>query len=270
MCMTVTVVGVGASGWEVTRCLRDRLKVPMLGWLPTRGLVDARDEMPGLVGVGADPDLVRVKVREQLRDHPVRVKEPFVALVGDTTVASGAGGLPVLSRALVESGTMVVALVVADDSPVSRLAVRCVAAHAASVVIVDEHPALVRATRTLLGASEPGVVGVDPDDLRLVYAQDGRRAYSSVGVAVGAERSRIAAAQAVEALHHRARDFTRSLFVRVSAGPPLRFWEIADAVDVLSRALRDDLVFSAVIDEALEDEFEIGVLATGVDSLRCT
>jgi cell division protein FtsZ len=90
----------------------------------------------------------------------------------------------------------------------------------------------------------------------------------AVGQGTGEDRARIAAEQALSSrLLDVTIDGARGILFNVTGGPDLGLYEIDQAAAIIRETAHPDvnLIFGAVIDEAMEDAVRITVIATGFE-----
>ncbi len=135
----------------------------------------------------------------------------------------------------------------------------------AAFQIADE--VLLQATR---GISDliaiPGLVNLDFADVRTVMSEMGDALMGS-GVAAGEHRANEAAQQAISSplLEEVSIDGALGVIVNVSGSASMTLHEVNDATTVITEAAGQDanIIFGAVIDEKLNDEMRVTVIATG-------
>jgi cell division protein FtsZ len=114
----------------------------------------------------------------------------------------------------------------------------------------------------------PGLVNVDFADVRTIMAEQGM-ALMGAGAAHGRDRAAMAAKQAISSplLEDTSIDGAQGILVNVTGGEDLTLMEMHDAITLIQSAAHPDanIIFGAVIDEALGDEIRITVVATGFD-----
>jgi len=114
----------------------------------------------------------------------------------------------------------------------------------------------------------PGLVNVDFADVRTVMEHMGR-AVMGMGKAQGANRAVEAAQKAINSplLEDGSSEGARGVLLNITGGPGLSLHEIEEASSIIQQAADKDanIIFGAVIDEALEDEVVITVIATGFE-----
>jgi cell division protein FtsZ len=114
----------------------------------------------------------------------------------------------------------------------------------------------------------PGLVNVDFADVRTVMEHMGR-AVMGMGKAQGANRAVEAAQKAINSplLEDGSIEGARGVLLNITGGAGLSLHEITEASSIIQQAADKDanIIFGAVIDEALEDEVVITVIATGFE-----
>lgn len=113
----------------------------------------------------------------------------------------------------------------------------------------------------------PGLINVDFADVRAIMADAGS-ALMGIGVGSGKSRSREAAVAAVsspllEASIHGA----KGVVINITGGYDLTLHEVNAAADSIYEVVDEDanIIFGAVIDESMDGEVRITVIATGFD-----
>ncbi len=113
----------------------------------------------------------------------------------------------------------------------------------------------------------PGLINLDFADVRTIMSEGGA-ALMAVGRASGEERAVEAAQQAISSrLLDITIDGARGILFNVTGGPDLSLFEVNEAASIIKQTAHPEvnLIFGAVIDETLEDEIRIIVIATGFD-----
>jgi cell division protein FtsZ len=147
--------------------------------------------------------------------------------------------------------------------------------------IVDKKAGLTEAFRTaddvlrqgIQGISElitvPGLINLDFADVRSIMSGGGT-SLMSVGMASGENRAVQAAESAVSSsLLDVTIDGAQGILFNITGGPNLSLFEVNEAAEIIKRKAHPDanIIFGAVIDEALTDELRITLIATGFDSI---
>ena len=115
----------------------------------------------------------------------------------------------------------------------------------------------------------PGLINVDFADVRTIMSEMGM-ALMGEGIGSGENRAIDAAQKAISSplLEDISIDGARGMLVNVTAGRDLTLFEVHEAISLIQESAHPDanVIFGAVIDETLEDEIRITVIATGIGS----
>jgi cell division protein FtsZ len=145
--------------------------------------------------------------------------------------------------------------------------------------IVDKHANLQDAFRIaddvlrqgVQGISElitvPGLINLDFADVRTIMSEGGA-ALMAVGTGRGEERAKMAAEQAISSqLLDITIDGARGILFNVTGGPDLTLFEVNQAAAIIKETAHPDvnLIFGAVIDQNMDDEVRVTVIATGFE-----
>ena len=117
-----------------------------------------------------------------------------------------------------------------------------------------------------------GLVNLDFADVKSVMENRGS-ALIGIGLGTGENRAIEAARQAVSSpLLEQSIDGATDAIINVTGGNSLTLFEADDAVEVVRQAAQTDIniIFGAVINEALNDEVIVTVIATGFDDDKAT
>ena len=113
----------------------------------------------------------------------------------------------------------------------------------------------------------PGLINLDFADVRTIMAEGGA-ALMAVGRASGEERAVEAAEQAISSqLLDITIDGARGILFNVTGGPDLSLYEVNEAASIIKQTAHPDvnLIFGAVVDQEMENEIRITLIATGFD-----
>ncbi len=114
----------------------------------------------------------------------------------------------------------------------------------------------------------PGLINLDFADVRTIMSEGGA-ALMAVGRGEGDDKARAAA---IQALSSRLLDVTidgaRGILFNVTGGPDLSLFEVNEAAAIIRETAHPDanLIFGAVIDDAMGDSIRVTVIATGFDT----
>ncbi|MEE9464075.1 MAG: cell division protein FtsZ [Candidatus Neomarinimicrobiota bacterium] len=113
-----------------------------------------------------------------------------------------------------------------------------------------------------------GLINLDFADVRTVMLDMGE-AILGTGIGHGEERAILAAQQAIASplLQNCNIAGAKGLLVNVTGDPSMTLHEVNDAASIINEEAGDDVnvIFGAVIDSRLTDEFRVTVIATGFD-----
>lgn len=113
----------------------------------------------------------------------------------------------------------------------------------------------------------PGLINLDFADVRTIMAEGGA-ALMAVGKGEGDDRARMAAEQAISSrLLDVTIDGAQGILFNVTGGANLSLYEVNQAAAIIRETAHPDanLIFGAVIDEAMGHELRITVIATGFE-----
>jgi cell division protein FtsZ len=112
-----------------------------------------------------------------------------------------------------------------------------------------------------------GLVNVDFNDVRTIMGNGGS-ALMAIGRGQGESRAVDAASQAINSDLLDVRiDGSKGVLFNVKGGVDLSLYEVTEAAEVIRQVVDQEanIIFGAAIDESLEDEVQITVIATGFD-----
>lgn len=111
----------------------------------------------------------------------------------------------------------------------------------------------------------PGMVNVDFADVKAIMADAGS-ALMGIGIASGENRAQTAARAAVESpLLEVSIEGARGILFVITAGTGLSMYEVNEAAEIITASCDADakIIFGTVIDERMQDELKVTVIATG-------
>jgi len=115
--------------------------------------------------------------------------------------------------------------------------------------------------------TRPGIVNVDFADVRAIL-EDSGSALMGIGIASGENRAAEAAKAAISSpLLELSIDGATGVLFNITGGKDLGMHEVDEAGKIITKSVHPDakIIFGAVVDEALQDEVRITVVATGFD-----
>jgi cell division protein FtsZ len=114
----------------------------------------------------------------------------------------------------------------------------------------------------------PGLINVDFADVKTIMAGMGM-ALMGTGAAVGENRALEATQRAISSplLEEASIEGAKGLLVNVTGGTDLTLFEVNEAMSIIHDSADPDanIIFGAVLDQALGDEMKITVIATGFE-----
>jgi cell division protein FtsZ len=114
----------------------------------------------------------------------------------------------------------------------------------------------------------PGLINLDFADVKTIMKETGD-ALMGIGIASGDNRTMDAAKAAISSpLLETSIEGARGVLLNITGGANLGLFEVNEAADIVAAAADPDanIIFGAVIDDTLQDEVRITVIATGFDT----
>ncbi len=251
------------------------------------------------LGAGADPEVGRAAALESRDELKEALKgADMVFITAGEGGGTGTGGAPVVAELASEVGALTVGVVTRPFSFEGRrraeVAERGIAELAERVdtiiviendrllQVVDRQTSVVEAFRLaddvlrqgVQGITDlitiPGLVNLDFADVRTIM-RDAGTAMMGVGSARGENRAVEAAKQAVSSpLLEASVEGATGILLNVTGSKDIGLFEVHEAAEVVTGAADSDanIIFGAVIDDALEDEVRVTVIATGFGERR--
>ena len=116
----------------------------------------------------------------------------------------------------------------------------------------------------------PGLINLDFADVKTIMTNAGS-ALMGIGHGTGETRAADAARQAIMSpLLEQSIDGARGVLFTITGGPDLTLFEVNEAAEIIHAAADPEanIIFGAVIDERLQNDVKISVIATGFDQAR--
>ncbi len=257
-----------------------------IGAEQTRGLGSGSDASVGRQAAMEDYDRVKALLKGS----------DMIFITAGVGGGTGTGAAPIVARISREVGALTVAIVTKpfgfEGSRRAEQAEHGVSALAAEVdtlivvpnnrllAVLDKQTAMVEAFRVaddvlrqgVQGISDlvtlPGLINLDFADVRTIMSEAGN-ALLGIGMGVGENRATQAAMQAVSSpLLETSMDGARSILLSITGGTNLSLWEVNEAAKSVSEAAHPDanIIFGAMVDEKLDDQVWVTVVATGYGS----
>jgi cell division protein FtsZ len=246
------------------------------------------------LGSGSDPDLGRAAAMEDYdRVKSLLKGADMVFITAGEGGGTGTGAAPVVARIARELGALTVGIVTKpfgfEGSRRLQAAERGIAALAEEVdtlitvpnnrllSVLEKGTSMVEAFRVaddvlrqgVQGISDlitlPGLINLDFADVRTIMSEAGS-ALLGIGMGTGESRAVDAAAAATSSpLLETTLDGARGILLSITGGRDLSLWEVNEAAKAVQEAAHPDanIIFGAMLDEQLEDEVWVTVVATG-------
>jgi cell division protein FtsZ len=251
------------------------------------------------LGSGSDPSLGRRAAMEEYdRVKSLLKGSDMIFITAGAGGGTGTGAAPVVARIAREVGALTVGIVTkpfgfegsrrrsqADDG-VQALAdevdTLIVVPNDRLLSVLDRGTSMVDAFRVaddvlrqgVQGISDlvtlPGLINLDFADVRTIMSDAGS-ALLGIGMGIGERRAIDAAEQAVASpLLETSMEGARSILLSITGGNNLSLWEVNEAAKAVSEAAHPDanIIFGAMVDEKLDDQVWVTVVATGYGEQR--
>jgi cell division protein FtsZ len=251
------------------------------------------------LGSGADPEIGR-RAAEDGYDAIKRALRgsDMVFVTAGEGGGTGSGAAPVVARIAREVGALTVGIVTtpfrfegsrrmkqADDG-VAALREACdtliVIPNDRLLEVLDKSTSMLDAFRIADDVlrhgvqgicdliTNPGVINLDFADVRTIMAESGN-ALMGIGYATGDNRAKEAAERALRSpLIETEITGARGILLSIAGGDDLTLYEVNEAAEVVRQAANDDtnIIFGATIDDRLEGQMWITVVATGYGNAK--
>jgi cell division protein FtsZ len=246
------------------------------------------------LGSGSDANVGRQAAMEDFdRVKSLLKGSDMIFITAGAGGGTGTGAAPIVARIARELGALTVAIVTKpfgfEGSRRSEQAdhgIKALAEEVDTLIVVpnnrllavlDKQTSMVEAFRVaddvlrqgVQGISDlvtlPGLINLDFADVRTIMSEAGK-ALLGIGMGVGENRAVEAAMQAASSpLLETSMEGARSILLSITGGPNLSLWEVNEAAKSVSEAAHPDanIIFGAMVDEKLDDQVWVTVVATG-------
>ncbi len=249
----------------------------------TRGLGSGSDATVGRQAAMEDYDRIKALLKGS----------DMIFITAGAGGGTGTGAAPIVARISREIGALTVAIVTrpfgfegSRRSEQAEHGVNALAQEVDTLIVVpnnrllavlDKQTAMVEAFRVaddvlrqgVQGISDlvtlPGLINLDFADVRTIMSEAGN-ALLGIGMGAGENRATEAAMQAVASpLLETSMEGARSILLSITGGSNLSLWEVNEAAKSVSQAAHPDanIIFGAMVDEKLDDQVWVTVVATG-------
>jgi cell division protein FtsZ len=254
-----------------------------------------RETTRGL-GAGADPEIGKKAIEENKEDiYEVLKGSDMVFVTCGMGGGTGSGAAPSIAEISKELGALTVAVATKPFSfegqrrmKVAELAIEEIRDRVDTLIVIpndrllqviDKKTSLFDAftivddvlRQGVQGISDlitlHGLINVDFADVKAIM-QDAGSALMGIGRANGDNRALEAAQAAIESpLLDISIDGAKGILFNITGGPDMGMYEIDEAAKAITEAADTDanIIFGAIIDEAMQGEIKITVIATGFE-----
>ena len=249
------------------------------------------------LGAGANPEIGKHAAEEDLDKIMESLgSADIVFLTAGMGGGTGSGALPVIAHALKEEGILTIAIVTTPfifegkrRSSIAHSAIEKLEHEVDALIItpnqrlldiVDHDASLIDSfamindmlSQSVKGIADiitkPGYINVDFADLKAIMKNMGL-AVMGTGRAEGTNRASVAAKQAISCplLENVTINGAHGVLLNIKGGPSMRLHEINEAASIIYEQAAEDahIIVGAVIDESLQDDIIVSVIATGFE-----
>jgi cell division protein FtsZ len=246
------------------------------------------------LGSGSDANIGRQAAMQDYDHVKAMLKgSDMIFITAGAGGGTGTGAGPIIARIAREVGALTVAIVTrpfgfegSRRGEQAEYGVSALAEEVDTLIVVpndrllevlDKQTSMVDAFRVaddvlrqgVQGISDlvtlPGLINLDFADVRTIM-NDAGSALLGIGMGVGESRATDAAIQAAASpLLETSMEGARSILLSITGGNNLSLWEVNEAAKSVSEAAHPDanIIFGAMVDEKLDDEVWVTVVATG-------
>ncbi|HEX2105437.1 MAG TPA: cell division protein FtsZ [Solirubrobacteraceae bacterium] len=251
------------------------------------------------LGAGSNPDLGRAAAMDEHdRIKSLLKGSDMIFIAAGAGGGTGMGAAPIVARIAREIGALTVGIVTkplgfegSRRAEAAEAGIRALSEEVDTLIVVpnnrlltvlDKHTSMVDAFRVaddvlrqgVQGISDlvtlPGLINLDFADVRTIMSDAGN-ALLGIGMGTGDDRAVHAAQAAVSSpLLETSMEGARSILLSITAGRDLSLWEVNEAAKAVAEAAHPDanIIFGAMVDEKLDDQVWVTVVATGYEEKR--
>ena len=258
--------------------------------------LDVGRELTRGLGAGADPTVGR----QAAEDHRDEIEEvlkgaDMVFVTAGEGGGTGTGGAPIVANVAKKLGALTIGVVTRPFAFEGRRratqaedGIEALRAEVDTLIVIPNDrllqisdkqvsvlDAFKEADQVLLSGVQgitdlittPGLINLDFADVKAIMSGAGS-ALMGIGRASGDDRAAAAAESAISSpLLEASIEGAHGVLLNISGGSDLGLFEIHEAADLIAQAAHPDanIIFGAVIDDALGDEVRVTVIAAGFD-----
>jgi cell division protein FtsZ len=251
------------------------------------------------LGSGSNPELGRAAAREEYDRIKAMLRgSDMVFIAAGAGGGTGTGAAPIVAQIARELGALTVGIVTRPfqfegtrrrdqaEAGIGDLAEEVdtliVVPNNRLLSVLERNVSMVEAFRVaddvlrqgVQGISDlvtlPGLINLDFADVRTIMSSAGT-ALLGIGMGTGDRRAIEAAERAVSSpLLETSMEGARSILLSITGGPDLSLWEVNESAKAVAEAAHPDanIIFGAMLDERLQDNVWVTVVATGYGDSR--
>jgi cell division protein FtsZ len=251
------------------------------------------------LGSGSDPERGRNATMEDYDRIKSELKgSDMVFITAGEGGGTGTGGAPVVARIARELGALTVGIVTkpfgfegSRRAQAAEQGIEALSDEVDTLIVVpnnkllsvlDKQTSMMEAFRVaddvlrqgVQGISDlitlPGLINLDFADVRTIMSDAGP-ALLGIGMGQGEKRAIDAASEAVSSpLLETTLEGAKSILLSITGGNDLSLWEVNEAAQAVAEAAHPDanIIFGAMVDEKLEEQVWVTVVATGYGEKR--
>ncbi|MCG9479368.1 MAG: cell division protein FtsZ [Actinomycetia bacterium] len=298
----IRVIGIGGGGSNaVNRMMEDNINGCEFIAINTdaQALMMSNADKKILIGgsglgAGSNPEIGRVSAEKSIDSIKEAVKDAdMVFITCGEGGGTGTGAAPVIASVAKEMGCLTVAVVtkpftfeggkrmVTAEEGIKELSGKVdtliIIPNDKLLEISDENTTLLNAFKLaddvlkagIRGVTDlitlPGLINLDFADVKAVI-KDAGNALLGDGVASGENRAIKAAQKAINSpLIEASIEGAKGILLNISGGPDLKLFEVNEAAEIIRNASSSDsnIIFGAVIDENMNEQIKVTIIATG-------
>ncbi len=253
------------------------------------------------LGAGANPEIGK-KAAEESREeiHEALKGADMIFVTAGMGGGTGTGAAPVVAEIAKELGALTVGVVTKPFTFEGKK--RMVQAEAGIeelkgkvdtlitipndrlLQVIDKHTSIIEAFKIaddvlrqgVQGISDliavPGLINLDFADVKTIMKDTGS-ALMGIGTASGENRAKDAAQSAISSpLLETSIEGARGVLLNITGGSSLGLFEVNEAAEIIAQAADPEanIIFGAVIDETMNEDVRVTVIATGFDKKHIT
>ena len=288
----IKVIGIGGGGNNaVNRMIESGVKgvefivantdLQVLNCSKAETKIQIGEALTGGRGAGAKPEIGREAALESKKEIEDNLKgADMVFVTCGMGGGTGTGAAPVIANIAQELGALTVGIVTKPFSfegkkrmDAAEAGIEELKKNVDTLIVIpnDKLREIIDKSTPLQSISDliavAGLINLDFADVKTVMEKKGK-ALIGIGIGTGENRATIAAEQAISSpLLETSIDGATDAIINVTGGNNLTLFEVEEATEVIRKSAKTDIntIFGAVINENLNDELIVTVIATGFE-----